>query len=145
MEGYRPEVMQFDELGALPMHMRLDQDELWRTSDGRELLLEDMDPDHLRNVLAMLVRNAESLKAAAEWAILLGPQPDGDMACDAFDAMSDEVFEATAPRWLNSKPLVIRLRAMVVADEAPVRAERARRARSMPIPAGAFRRKGERR
>lgn len=114
------------------MRNDLYQDERWTTRDGKTLALEDMTPEHRRNLLAMLRRRADSYKLSAQMSLAYGMQPSGDAACDAFDAMCDEIGRTPAAQWLEELPLVERLRELVGAD-AP---GRRRRALAMPVPAG---------
>jgi hypothetical protein len=113
---------------------RLHQGEMWVAQDGRALPLVDMDPDHRRNLLAWLRRNAKRLKWSEEMSLCLGPQPSGDAASDCFDAMLDRLAATPAAEWIEDLPLVARLRELVDAD-APARR---RRALAMPVPAGAI-------
>jgi hypothetical protein len=116
------------------MIRRLYQAEVWVAQDGRELPLTAMTPEHRRNLLAFLRRNAARLKLSAEWDLALGPQPSGDAASDCFDSMCDQIARTPAAEWLEEQPLVGRLRELVEAD-AP---SRRRRALAMPVPAGAI-------
>lgn len=38
-------------------------DELWRTEDGRLLLIQDIEPEHCRNILRMILRNERLAEA----------------------------------------------------------------------------------
>jgi hypothetical protein len=40
-------------------------DEIWTTRDGRKLRVGEMHPEHLRNVLRMLLRRARQRRAAS--------------------------------------------------------------------------------
>jgi hypothetical protein len=114
----------------------LHQAEAW-TKDGRAVRLEDLTPEHRRNLLAWLRRRAEGLKFSADLALCSVGGPNGDAACDAFEDACDRQFAEPASVWLEGTDLVTRLRELVDAD-AP---HRRRVALAMPVPAGAIRRR----
>ena len=111
----------------------LEQDKVWVTRDNRAVKLTDMSPRHRRNVLEYLCRHASAYHTKYILRALLGPQPTpGSMAEDAFEQAIDEI-ERTPPNvWLETKPLVARLRLLVEHDR---RVELKRRASRPAWPA----------
>lgn len=89
---------------------RLNQSEFWYTADGRAIRPADMEPQHRQNTIAWLERHAQSLHFQYTWSLIHGPQPSGEMACDAFDSMLDELEEQDPLEWLNEQPLMQALR-----------------------------------
>lgn len=92
--------------------------ERWTDQDGITWRLVDMAPSHRRNLLAMLRRRAESL-AWNECLTMLrwvrdddigGPGPD-------FDSLLDDMLDH-ASEWLETTPLIKRLRVLVDLDQA---------------------------
>lgn len=76
--------------------------ETWRCQDGRELLIRDMEDEHISNCIALLRRNG--YVSRQEWR---ERQPDyptgtvvGDFAQDAFEAAFSDEWAA----WLRLKP-----------------------------------------
>jgi hypothetical protein len=102
---------------AMPM---LDQDEFWRTKDGRVLTLDEMEPGHRRNLLTWLERNALSQLIVWLDQMTSGPlAARGDHARDAMYQWHDEQFAAgieDPAAWLRERPLHRRLTALVEAD-----------------------------
>lgn len=84
----------------------LHQSEIWIDADGNTHQISDMEIRHARNVIRMLERNAERLHLQQGFSFLSGPEPSGDMACDAFDSMMDEFGNMDALIWLRSTDLV---------------------------------------
>lgn len=88
------------------MSSRFYQDEVWVDAQGVEHKIKKMDPGHVKNVIAMLRRNAEdlalreSLQAYSGVAML-----NGEMAIDSVERMADEIAE-DPHRWLESTPLM---------------------------------------
>lgn len=94
----------------------LHQDTKWVTATGDILLLDEMSPRHLSDVLAFLRRTSRSLKFWDDIALSRGLQPRGDAACDAFDAAVDRQFAMSPREWLESTALVRRLRVLTGED-----------------------------
>jgi len=93
----------------------LGQDEYWVDGLGRIRRIADMDRAYCENVREFLIRQAGGF---AQWQlrrVLSGPQPSGDMACDAFDSMTEELVEATRnpQAWILRKPLLHALQARI--------------------------------
>lgn len=113
----------------------LNQDEVWRPNGAsKDLRLADMTPRHRGNLLAWLRRKAFNLKEVYTFRLIAGPQPSGDMACDAFDSMVDELEQTTPEVWIEDWPLVKKLVELAERDrqiELRLTAARAR------VPAGA--------
>lgn len=95
------------------------QDREWRSGDGRVNRLKDLDPRHRRNLIAWLERRAARLKMAYEFSLATGPQPSGEMACDAFESEQAVLWETGDQEWLNSTPLMIRLRKIEAKYNSP--------------------------
>lgn len=90
----------------------LDQDMVWETKDGMTLLVEQMTPGHIHNLLAWFERKAPAIKERLAWHLLLnGPREDSsDAVHDMFEHNMD-VFDAQPPLvWLDEKPLIKKLR-----------------------------------
>ena len=91
----------------------LTQDELWRTADGGEFVLDDMSSDHRAAVLRLLERVAPVLYA--EWVndLLLGasdPEVRVEFGLSDPDPLTGHYPKAEVLDWLEAQPLVRRLR-----------------------------------
>lgn len=92
----------------------LEQTEMWYGQDGRPYRVEDMEQSHRVNVLAFLERRARNLMEHARWRehqLILRNAPD-----DVFDAYIDQSassIEGNPEDWLNGKPFVQNLRAVI--------------------------------
>jgi hypothetical protein len=106
-----------DELGPPPQRVgaaQLLQQGIWwrmRTSEDEfaptaPIRIEHMDHEHRLALLAFLRRNAGRYKLRADWAMASGPQPSGDMACDAFERECDQLWGTPAAEWIEDQPLV---------------------------------------
>lgn len=114
------------------------QTTVWTTKDGTDIPLTSMTPEHRRNALAMVMRNAaliESQLTAGELQRLMQPvptvigedhgvpvlgpsenlMPRGEMAQDAFDAMLDERMR-NPRQFVLTLPLVVELVKLVGLD-----------------------------
>jgi hypothetical protein len=98
----------------------LSQDRVW-IEDGKLIPLKELQPQHRRNLIAYLERNAEKLKWSFELAMLSGLQPSGDMACDAFDSEMEKLERTSGIDWLNGLPLMIELRRIEKKYNSPER------------------------
>lgn len=82
---------------------------IWKTREGDEIQIETMSRQHAANTIAMLERNAESIKFQTVINMIRfasGPLgPSGDMACDRFDREIMDVEDANALLWLRDTPL----------------------------------------
>lgn len=107
-----------ERVGALDM---LEQDIWWRarirlpdspegerryTERTEPIRVEDMAHDHRLALLSWLRQRAHRFKEKAEWRMAGGPQPSGDMACDAFEAELNELMNQPASEWIEQQPLV---------------------------------------
>lgn len=89
----------------------------WRMRESRNpedkttvaVRVADMDHDHRLSLLGFLRRNAKAYKEREDWAYASGPQPSGDMACDAFEAECDRQWSMGAHEWLEDQPLICTL------------------------------------
>jgi hypothetical protein len=91
----------------------LTQDEVWRTVDGGEFLLEAMPFDHRAAVLGLLERIAPVIYA--EWVndLLLGasdPEVRADFGLGDPDPLTGHYSRSEVLAWLEAQPLVRRLR-----------------------------------
>ena len=91
----------------------LTQDELWRTADGGEFVLDGMSSDHRAAVLRLLERVAPVLYA--EWVndLLLGasdPEVRVEFGLSDPDPLTGHYPKAEVLDWLEAQPLVRRLR-----------------------------------
>jgi hypothetical protein len=119
------------------IHALLAQDQVWQPKDpidGKPVIaLPDMLPSHRRNLYAFLHRRADLLKFKHELAMVSGPGPSGDMACDAFDHEMTALFDIPPRVWLDGQPLMRRLRELITADRRA-----ALRTAAGTVPAGAL-------
>jgi hypothetical protein len=91
----------------------LTQDEVWRTVDGGEFVLDDMPSDHRAAVLNLLERIAPVLYA--EWVndLLLGasePAVRAEFGLGDPDPLTGHYARSEVLAWLEAQPLVRRLR-----------------------------------
>jgi hypothetical protein len=91
----------------------LTQDEVWRTVDGGEFVLEKMPSEHRASVLNLLERIAPVLYA--EWVneLLLGasdPQVRAEFGLGDPDPLTGHYARSEVLAWLEAQPLVRRLR-----------------------------------
>lgn len=96
----------------------LNQTETWKTRDGRLIKLEDLELSHLKNIVAMLERKAETIEMVYSLNELgwLENMPMGDHAQDAFENALDE--RARNPvSWLRSMPLLRELNRLIAEKE----------------------------
>lgn len=96
----------------------LEQDKIWITREGQTLTLEEMEPRHRRNTLALLRRKALGLNLLYFTRYFGGYGPSGEMAQLAFDHATNTFIEQKPKEWLEEQPLVSRLAALVDADGA---------------------------
>lgn len=89
------------------------QDKVWYPKDGDPVRLDEMSLRWKKNLLAFLDRRASALHESAVNAVIFGPRPGGDAACDAFDSMFDELMETRPTTWLYDQPLVVRLEQLI--------------------------------
>jgi hypothetical protein len=61
----------------------------WVTKDKQKIKIKDLTDSHLMNVIFLIERNYAKTIAF----YLYGPQPRGEMACDAFDREFDQLDE----------------------------------------------------
>ncbi len=91
----------------------LTQDEVWRTIDGGEFVLDKMPSEHRASVLNLLERIAPVLYA--EWVndLLLGasdPQVRAEFGLGDPDPLTGHYARSEVLAWLEAQPLVRRLR-----------------------------------
>lgn len=109
----------------------LDQDKVWQTKTGEVVRLKDMTPSHRENTLRLLLRGAQSYKVSYEFR-LLSWAPSGDMACDDWDAIVDELSAKDSVVWLSEFPLVQKLQKLVAKDQRRAAKEQ-KRAGTRPL------------
>jgi hypothetical protein len=100
----------------------LDQGTWWMPNEGPPIKIEDMDPSYRINLTRWLFRRAELLKNREVLSLLTGPQPSGDMACDAFDGMVSQIEESNAKVWLRETELMRKLLSTQKSDKKRTRA-----------------------
>lgn len=89
----------------------IEQDRVWKTREGRVVLVEDLEPRHRTNVLAMLERRAASLHQ--EWIQeFLDEGVTYAQLVDAGVVTADPGSNRSidTQRWFESQPLIRRLR-----------------------------------
>lgn len=86
----------------------LGQADIWIDGSGRTHQIAEMDLRYCENVLAHLLRRAGDIVNDLYRQILRGPVPNGEMAADALDAISEELADAAADPipWIRRQPLV---------------------------------------
>lgn len=99
----------------------LGQGEIWINGGGETLRISEMELRHIRNVRAYLLRSGRVLAEQAYHRIAFGPQPSGDMASDAFDAILEELTDATLnpEPWLEKSELIQAFDARLAVAEKP--------------------------
>ena len=89
---------------------RFSDTKIWQGADG-PIAIREMSDTHLRNSIALLIRNVENLRTA--WGIevfVSGPEPSGEMAKDALASAMAEDARQSDGVWLRSTPLYRALR-----------------------------------
>lgn len=61
------------------------QDEFWQPEYGPMVRVADMTDTHRWHTSRWLLRRANPLAHLFTWSMVMGPQPSGDAACDAFE------------------------------------------------------------
>lgn len=93
------------------------QDKIWVTREGRTLTLEEMEPRHRRNTLALLRRKAFGLNLRYFIRYFVGSGPNGEVAQSTFERAADEFIDQKVDEWIDEQPLVRRLAALVADDD----------------------------
>jgi hypothetical protein len=65
----------------------------WTQKDGTKILVDDMDTNHLRNTLKMIIRNKARLEAEQKSKPAPKFELHGDIAQDHYDTMMQEIYE----------------------------------------------------
>lgn len=94
----------------------LEQDKIWITREGQMLTLEEMEPRHRRNTLALLRRSALGLNFRYFMRYFGGPGPNGDMGSLLYERAADEFIDQKVDEWIEEQPLVRRLQVLVIED-----------------------------
>lgn len=93
----------------------LDQGEWWRTRDGRDIRVADMELSHVQNLIAYLHRHAWRFHYATcmrEGADLMGPLgPRGEIASYHAEQGWEELLHQDPNEWLDETELLKALRA----------------------------------
>lgn len=97
----------------------LGQGEIWVDSQGVTHEIAGMELRYARNIRTYLTRNGRALAEQAYHRVAFGMQPSGDMACDAVDAILEELLAAIEDpeRWLADSELVKALDARLKPSE----------------------------
>ncbi len=97
--------------------------EVWTTRDGRQMRPEEMETDHIRNVLTLLARGATSavqdvylLCLPAMW---VDPEQLGDGAADALALEQRQALDQPPVEWMQSRTIYTALARELAAREAP--------------------------
>lgn len=105
------------EAGWVPM---LDQPDVWLTSEGAWVSVDEMDSGHVSNLVRWMERHAEGLRWRWLLSVSCGPlSARGDMAVDAQDRWLDEETERPALAWLADRRLYAALRKKLAERPAP--------------------------
>jgi hypothetical protein len=67
----------------------------WQTKDGRVMLVDDMDEQHAKNALKMMIRNMKLIKEHLQISNKVNPKFEihGEMAQDHIDTMMQYDYE----------------------------------------------------
>jgi hypothetical protein len=67
----------------------------WKTKDGRVMLVDDMDEQHAKNALKMMIRNMKLIKEHLQISNKVNPKFEihGEMAQDHIDTMMQHEYE----------------------------------------------------
>lgn len=89
----------------------LDQTRVWTTRAGITMTLEEMDPGHRCNLMAMMERQAGQFKWRYEWSFGLevAMHDGGEMAHDALEGELSRIENTPAVEWMRETPLYRRL------------------------------------
>ena len=71
------------------------KDYYWMTKDGQKINVDDMDVNHLRNTLKMIIRNIESSEKKEKYKFEL----HGEIAQDHLAQMEDEEYYNNASEY----------------------------------------------
>lgn len=82
------------------------QSEYWHDASGTPHVIDDMNLRYVDNIINYLKNRASQLKESQMWEFITGPQPRGDMACDALDAAFHQMEMTDPIDWLNETPLM---------------------------------------
>lgn len=102
-EAYPPPVLG-PKLARPPMYWLLRQGEWWAPLNAPMVRIVDMTDTHRLHLMRWLEGRAESLVELETWAMMFGPQPSGDGACDGFEAEMGRI-ERDPVGWLRQQPL----------------------------------------
>lgn len=92
------------------MTRNLMQAQEWTTRIGETVKLTDMTASHRTNLLRMLERNAERIKDAYLFSIMISEwPPEETMAFLHVEQDFDDMLDADPVEWLHGLPLVKRL------------------------------------
>lgn len=81
------------------------QDIIWQDKEGRNLEIAKMDIYYRYNVTKFLERRASQYATLVTFDMISSPiQPSGDMACEAFDRIIDEIHHDPI-LWIRETPL----------------------------------------
>lgn len=83
------------------------QGEVWVSTDG-PIRVEDMTAAHASRAYHWVLRQAQHVLLREQMSMTFGPQPSGDMACDAFNSALEELYDHTdnPEAWLSGTPLL---------------------------------------
>lgn len=70
------------------------RDIVWVTRDARPIAIKDMEDSHLENLARMFMRHGSYVRMQTEMFYMMGPEPGGDAARDAFDGEFANIMES---------------------------------------------------
>jgi hypothetical protein len=100
----------------------LEQSSVWEPNDDRGVVpLEQLDLSHKRNLLRWLRLRAEQLHAAAfrSYFLVVEP-PTAEIASLMFEREADEFMRQDPKQWLEQRPLVKALIALIAQEQKRV-------------------------
>ena len=72
----------------------------WKTKDGRQIEIKDMETSHIKNTLAMLKRKGFISPKTLSY-YLFGPTPNGDGANDAYEMEFNNLVNRPISPFIN--------------------------------------------
>ncbi|QDP65473.1 MAG: hypothetical protein Tp182DCM212571_91 [Prokaryotic dsDNA virus sp.] len=89
----------------------------WTTRDGTVLDLEDIEQDHAENIIAMIYRQAETIRWYEGWNMAIaGYGVNGEAAMDLWDSEMAFIEDSSDEEFIESLPLVRKLRELLRSD-----------------------------
>lgn len=102
----------------------LDDDPMWRPQGETEMrYIGEFKPAHRMRLLNYILTRADKIGDSMALAVMTGPQPDGDMACEAVERIIDDLFDRSLETLWNTQ-FIRALCALLIGDGYRVVVER---------------------